>query len=114
MSGEWFDWRMSVGNLITIGVVLAGVMAGWFKFDNRLASIEKDVAMHRQLANEALLRLEGRVASVEATRLTDIAQLQEMSGRMIRIEEKQTNQTETLHRILRSLERRDFPGERMR
>lgn len=95
---QWFDRRLSIGNLITIGVVLAGAMAGWFKFENRLSAMEKDVATFNMLANGESARLAVRLAALEGER-------QDLTVRVIRIEEKIGNQNETLQRILRSVER---------
>jgi hypothetical protein len=102
---SWFDPRMTIGNVITIAVVAIAAIGAFYANDNRIAAIERQqVILEAQTAKE-LLRLDSRVASTEATRLADIAQLQEMNGRMIRMEEKQAGQGETLQRILRSVER---------
>lgn len=95
---QWFDRRLSIGNLITIGVVLAGAMAGWFRFENRLSAAEKDIATFNMLASGETTRLALRLAAIESER-------QDLTVRVIRIEEKIGTQNDTLQRILRSVER---------
>ncbi len=95
---QWFDRRLSIGNLLTIAVVLAGAMAGWFRFENRLSATEKDIATFNMLTSGATSRLELRLSAIETER-------QDLTTRVIRIEEKIGNQNETLQRILRSVER---------
>ena len=82
----WFDTRLSIGNIITIVVVLFGVAAGWFGFDNRLTLAEVEL---RRTAN-VVERLER-----ERTDLTT---------RVTRIEERLASQSEMLQRILRNTE----------
>lgn len=96
----WFDARLSIGNLITIAVVLVGLVSSWYQFDNRVALME-DRLIQRDLA---LDELKGRVTQMERERL-------DLSGRVIRIEEKISAQSEMLQRILRSVESRDWRPE---
>lgn len=91
---EWLDLRLSLGNIITIAVVAAGVMAGWFQFDARLTRIEDG----RAVAQLAFDELKGRVIQMERER-------NDLSARVIRIEEKLSSQNELLARILRNTER---------
>lgn len=83
----WFDHRMSIGNLITIGTVLVAIIYGWASFDGRLAAMESEMA-----------RATGRLDRLENER-TDL------HTRVIRIEEKISTQNDTLQRILRNTER---------
>lgn len=94
---SWFDNRLSIGNLITIGVVLVGLVSSWYRFDNRLALME-DRLVQRDLA---LDELKGRVTMMERER-------GDLTGRVIRIEEKISAQSDTLARILRSVESRNW------
>lgn len=93
----WFDARLSIGNLITILVVLVGLVSSWYRFDNRVALME-DRLVQRDLA---LDELKGRVTQMERER-------GDLTGRVIRIEEKISAQSDTLQRILRSVESRDW------
>jgi hypothetical protein len=94
----WFDGRLSLGNLITIGTVALGIVAGWFAFDNRLSLTED-----RQRADRLLVdKIAGRVDLLE----------RDLTPRVIRIEEKLSAQTDTLQRILRSVEARDWRDPR--
>lgn len=90
---QWFDRRLSIGNLITIGVVLAGAMAGWFRFENRLTLVET----HRSSDKAAFEELRTRVGRIEEQR-------NDLTFRVIRIEERLTGQTELLQRILKTVE----------
>jgi hypothetical protein len=94
---SWFDARLSIGNLITIGVVLVGLVSSWYRFDNRVALME-DRLVQRDLA---LDELKGRVTVMERER-------GDLTGRVIRIEEKISAQSDTLARILRSVESRNW------
>lgn len=82
----WFDNKLSLGNLITIGVVGAGVIAGWYQFDARLA-----------LSEAARAGIEKRLDRIEVDR-------DDLKVRVIRIEEKLSSQSDKLDRILRSVE----------
>ncbi|WP_336071465.1 hypothetical protein [Nitratireductor rhodophyticola] len=95
---QWFDSRLSIGNIITILVVLAGAMGGWFKFDNRLSALEREQEINRTLREQEDMRLSARLAAVESDR-------QDISARVIRIEERLASQGEKVDRILRAVER---------
>ncbi|WP_295805955.1 hypothetical protein [uncultured Nitratireductor sp.] len=95
---QWFDSRLSIGNIITILVVLAGVMGGWFKFDNRLSALEREQQINKTLREQEDMRLSARLAAVESDR-------QDIAARVIRIEERIANQGEKVDRILRAVER---------
>lgn len=84
---SWLDTRMSIGNLITIGTVLAGIVFGWAKFDSRISRLEENTA-----------RVETTVERLDRER-TDL------HTRVVRIEEKLSSQNDTLLRILRNTER---------
>lgn len=93
---RWFDARLSIGNLITIGTVAIAVVAGWFQFGNRVNLFEEQ--MRRQ--DVALERLD--------------RERDDLKTRVIRIEEKISGQGETLQRILRTVESRDWRPEGQR
>lgn len=82
-----FDNKMSIGNLITIVTVLAGIIYGWASFDGRIAMLE---AESRRLAVTMERVDQGR---------------NDLHARVIRIEEKISNQNDTLQRILKNTER---------
>lgn len=92
MSG-WFDARLSIGNVITIAVVALGIVAGWYKFDNRLT-----------LSEDRYARQELRLSRIEAER-------DDLKDRVIRIEEQLKGQDTKLDIILRSV-RREWPTDR--
>lgn len=83
----WFDHRLSIGNLITIGTVLVAVVFGWANFDNRLVSVEREMT-----------RVSARLEKLENER-TDL------QARIIRIEEKISMQNDVLQQILRNTEK---------
>ncbi|MGE4338249.1 MAG: hypothetical protein AB7E55_20055 [Pigmentiphaga sp.] len=95
---QWFDPRLSMGNIITILVVAAGVMAGWFQFDNRLSALEKDVSTNKMLRESEDTRLNLRLSVMENDRA-------DISARVIRIEERIASQGEKVDRILVAVER---------
>lgn len=82
----WFDSRLSIGNIITIGTVLIAIVAGWFQFDSRLTLVE---AEQRRVATS--------MERIERER-------SDLYTRVIRIEERLTGQAEMLQRILRNTE----------
>lgn len=82
----WFDTRLSIGNIITIGTLLIAITAGWFSFENRVALVE---AEQRRTA-----------ATVEKLQ----QERTDLTTRVIRIEERLTGQAEMLQRILRNTE----------
>lgn len=82
----WFDNRLSVGNIITIMMLLIALVAGWFQFDSRLTLVEAE--QRRSVA------LVDRMAQDR----------NDLSARVIRIEERLAGQAEMLQRILRNTE----------
>jgi len=94
----WFDPRLSMGNVITILMVAGAVMGGWFKFDNRLALLEREVATNKYQREAEDARLASRLAVIESER-------GDLSSRVIRIEERLVSQGEKLDRVLESVER---------
>lgn len=83
---NWFDPKLSIGNLITIVIVAFGIAAGWFGFDARLAMLEAS----QRRTDAALERVE--------------RERSDSSARLIRVEERLQNQQEILQRILRNVE----------
>ena len=84
---SWFDGRLSSGNLITILTVLGGIIYSWAAFEGRIAMLEADNRRHATII-ERMERERG-----------------DLHSRVIRIEEKISNQNDTLQRILRNVER---------
>jgi hypothetical protein len=82
----WLDARFSIGNLVTIAMMLVGLVAGWFQFANRVSLVEAD-----------LRRTAAIVDRMEMER-------GDLSARVIRIEERLAGQAEILQRILRNTE----------
>jgi predicted nuclease with TOPRIM domain len=90
----WFDRRLSIGNLITIFVVMAGLFGSWYQF-------KTDLALQQQaLTTEGLerTRLEARIVKMEAER-------DDTRDRLTRIEVTMKQLGDTSDRILRAVER---------
>jgi len=83
---SWFDNRLSIGNIITIVTLIIAIAAGWFQFDSRLTMVEAEQRRNAATVDKLVQ---------ERTDLTT---------RVIRIEERLTNQAEMLQRILRNTE----------
>lgn len=96
----WFEPRLSTGNLITILIVLVGLVSGWYKFDNRLSIAEDRAENTRKIDATERARFDARLTRLETSR-------DDITARVIRIEEKINNQGDTLQRILRAVDRGD-------
>jgi hypothetical protein len=96
----WFEPRLSSGNLITIAIVVAGLISGWYKFDNRLSLAEDRAANDKVTATIERQRFDARLTRLETSR-------DDITARVIRIEEKINSQGDTLQRILRAVDPRD-------
>lgn len=84
---SWFDSRLSIGNIITITMLIVAIVTGWFPFEKRLTMNERD-----------LEQIKITVERYDKER-TDL------HTRVIRIEERLTGQADMLQRILRNTER---------
>lgn len=92
----WLDSRITVGNIITIAVIIGGLVGGWFRFDYRLALVE-DKFTRQVVSDEAARgRVERRLERIEADR-------EDVRGRVIRIEEQLKAQDQKLDIILRTV-----------
>lgn len=95
---DWFDGKLSLGNIITILTVMIGLAAGWFEFDNRLSLAEAMAARQVQQDKDALADLKNRVDRNERSR-------EDLRERVIRIETQLTAQDTKLDAILRNTAR---------
>lgn len=86
----WFDNRLSIGNIITIVILVVTIAGGWFQFDSRLTLVEAEQR-----------RITASMERVERER-------GDLHTRVIRIEERLTGQAEMLQRILRNTESDDW------
>lgn len=95
---DWFDGKLSLGNIITILTVLVGLTAGWFQFDNRLALTEAMAARQVQQDKEMLQELKSRVDRNERSR-------EDLRERIGRIEAQLNAQDTKLDTIMRNTAR---------
>ncbi len=93
-SSSWFEKRLSTGNLLTIGVMIAGLIAGWYQFENRLAL--QAVKLDQEVVER--LRLETRLVKMENER-------DDTRDRLTRIEVTMKQLGDTSDRILRAVEK---------
>jgi len=92
---RFIDWRLSVGNIITILGMIIGGLSMWFGLGERVTIVEQAVATHAvDIADNAdrLRRSEERAGDVRE--------------RLRGIEVTQQQQNETLKRILDAVEAR--------
>lgn len=87
---RWFDTRFSIGNLITIAIMLFSIGAGWAALQSRLALQEERMSVGIAAATAERQRLENRVGRIEQDR-------SEIKDRLIRIET-------LMERMLRSVD----------
>lgn len=95
---SWFDRRMSIGNLITIGIMLASLIAGWYQFKAELEMARVQIS---QEINDRS-KLETRVVKIETER-------DDVRDRLTRIEVQMSEHGATLSRILQAVEGHDRP-----
>ena len=94
MASTWFDPKLSMGNIITIGVVAVGVVGSWYQLRGDLALQGADlhrVDIDRQRMELRLAKLEGerddtrdRLTRIEVT----MQQLLEAQGRILKAVEQ--------------------------
>lgn len=77
MTGPKVDNKLSVGNLITIAILLVTIAGGWYQFETRLSLMEQQVLQNtavltrlqteRDDTRDRLTRLEVRLAGIDRT-----------------------------------------------
>lgn len=89
---QWLDWRMSIGNLISIAVLIFGMSASFYALKEEqalqkqsLAATAQDVARNRQ-----------RIERMETAR-------DDMRDRLIRLEVGQDQQNDILRQVLEAV-----------
>ncbi|GCA49315.1 hypothetical protein KGO5_01758 [Sinorhizobium sp. KGO-5] len=90
----WFDRRLSIGNIITIVVVMAGLFGSWYQFKTDLAL--QAAALVTEASERA--RLEARLVKMENER-------DDTRDRLTRIEVTIKQLGDTSDRILRAVEK---------
>ncbi|TPW33253.1 hypothetical protein FJU08_01430 [Martelella alba] len=111
----WIDKKLSVGNIITILVVLFGVVAAWFDQEAKTEQSRHDIAEIKQslkdLNDKAATKVEmqavaGRVTRVEAYRDDTI-------DRLARIEEGMKSQSRSIETQAKSIDTQNILIERV-
>lgn len=93
--GQWFDWRMSIGNLISIVVLIFGMAASYF-------ALMQEQALQAQSLDGVRLHvtaLQTRMEKLEAER-------NDMRDRLIRLEIGQSQQNDILRQVLEAVKSR--------
>ncbi len=90
---RFIEWRLSVGNIITILGMIIGGLSMWFGLGERVTVLETNLSM--QAAD--IVQMSGRLQRVEE-RAGDVRE------RLKGIEVTQQQQNETLKRILQAVE----------
>ncbi|MEO4045254.1 hypothetical protein AAFN47_26985 [Hoeflea sp. CAU 1731] len=90
---RFIDWRLSVGNIITILGMIIGGLSMWFGLGERVTVLETNLSI--QAAD--IMQMSGRLQRVEE-RAGDVRE------RLKGIEVTQQQQNETLKRILQAVE----------
>lgn len=77
MTGPKLNNQLSIGNVITIGMLLFAMIGGWYQFETRLSLIEqqldqniatiKTLQSERDDTRDRLTRLEVQLASINKT-----------------------------------------------
>lgn len=85
-----FDPKISIGNIVTIAIVLAGMITAWNTVVNRqtalaekLAAMEQTIAAGRADRLAAIAAHEGRIRAVElaqASQTSDLRNIQQTLG----------------------------------
>lgn len=96
-NSQWFDRRLSIGNILTIATVLVGVIASWYGVKSELAMQEATIQREIIDRKDLQLRVELRLAKIEEER-------DDFRDRLTRIEVTMRQQGDTLDRILRAVE----------
>lgn len=91
----WFDRRMSIGNLISIIVLIVAVVAGYYAIeaDRKLTDVRITLGENERVA----IRI--RIERIEAAR-------DDLKDRLTRVEVNLENQTAILREVLAELKRR--------
>jgi len=86
---QWFDWRMSIGNLISILVLIFGMAASYY-------ALKQEQALQKQALDVLSVEVGGnriRIEKVETAR-------DDMRERLIRLEIGQSQQNDILRQVL--------------
>lgn len=89
---QWFDWRMSIGNLISIIILVFGMAASWY-------ALKQEQALQAQSLDSVRVHVAAlslRVEKVEAAR-------DDMRERLIRLEIGQSQQNDILRQVLEAV-----------
>lgn len=86
---QWFDWRMSIGNLISIVILIFGMAASYY-------ALKQEQALQAQSLDGVRLNmtaLQARMEKLETER-------NDMRDRLIRLEIGQSQQNDILRQVL--------------
>jgi len=89
---QWFDKRMSIGNIISIIILIFGMAASWYALQQEQALQAQGLQVVRLQVAENKLRLE----KVETAR-------DDMRERLIRLEIGQSQQNDILRQVLEAV-----------
>lgn len=92
-ASRWFDPKLSIGNVITIAVVLVGLVGSWYQLRADLAMQASDIK--REAGERA--RIEARLGKLEGER-------DDTRDRLTRIEVTMQQLLEAQGRVLRAVE----------
>lgn len=75
MSGLEIDWKLSVGNILTIGAVLSGLAAGWFGMQYQVNHLQREMSRLQVESAERVHKFESIAMTYESRiRAVEIAQ----------------------------------------
>jgi uncharacterized coiled-coil protein SlyX len=86
---QWFDWRMSIGNLISIIILVFGMAASWY-------ALKQEQALQKQSLDMLQTSVTGNTIRIEKVELAR----DDMRERLIRLEVGQSQQNQMLREVL--------------
>lgn len=92
----WFDPKLSMGNVLTIVIMLSGIFGGWYQLKVQVELAQERMTTGILTAQSERQRLESRLARVEAER-------DDVRERMIRLEIISNRNADLLESIARRL-----------
>lgn len=106
-------WRLTPNNVVTIFILIAALIAGWYRFDNRLSLAEERMAVGVAAARDERAQISQRLARVELERDSSRDRLTRVEVRLDQISaqnehivkrlEQFGSQNEQMARIMREI-----------
>lgn len=90
---RWIDTKLSIGNIITILIVVVGVVAGWYAKDAAIAANRADIVSVQKDMTRAVMRID----NIESYQ-------NDTTDRLARIEEQTRSLNEGMNRLLDKLD----------